>query len=205
MDAGGAWANVGLQVSQMIAQGAATGMKIEEAIGDYSQSMTDIGTQISETQTEAARRIGQTKVEGVATLKDMSRENAYQAGVATTEAQMVGSAAENKLGAAGVKRTGSPLLALQQTTDLAKAAAANKIAGGNAGIALGGLKLTGAISDINAQATLLTSNYQRQYNEAARKKKYLKENEAAMIALSTAGGAGALGSSFYDAMKASGV
>jgi hypothetical protein len=188
----------------MAAQGVATGMKIDEAIGDYGSSMSDISAQISETQTEAARRIGQAKAEGVTTLKDMSRENAYQAGVAVTEAAQVGSAAENKLGASGVKRTGSPLLALQQTTDMATAAAANKIAGGNAGIAIGGLKLGGAMSDINAQASMLTSGYQRQYNEQARKKKNLQENRGLMIGVAVAGGAGALGSSFYDAGQASG-
>jgi hypothetical protein len=67
-----------------------------------------------------------------------------------------------------------------------------------------GLKLTGQISDINAQSTLLTSDYQRKYSDAARKKKYLEDNKIPMVALAAVGGAPALGLSFYNAGKESG-
>jgi len=205
-DLGGSWAvaatntvKIGLDIAAMAAQGVATGMKIGEAITDYEQSIADINARVGETQAEAARRIAQTKVEGVAGLKELGKQAAYESGVVNVQAGMVASGTKAKLGASGVRAAGSPLLAAQQQTQLAQEAANRKTESGNFGVSYGGLKLGGNIADINAQASLATAEYSRRRAEAARKKKYLEDNTAAMILLASAGGASGLAEDFFQA------
>jgi hypothetical protein len=207
----------------MIAQGSATYLKIEEGIHDYEAEITDISAQISDVQGEAARRVAatttegarmlqQTKVEGVANLEELSKENAYDAGITNIGAQMTVSGTMAKLGASGARAAASPLLAQQQAAGLAQGAAAEKTRAGNAGIAFGGLKLGGSladisakttlnVNDINAQASLTTAEYERQKAEAERKKKALKDNENYMVTLAAAGGAPGLAEDFFKAIK----
>jgi hypothetical protein len=136
---------------------------------------------IGETKAEGARRIRQTKVEGVANLKDLGKQAAFESGVAQTQAQMTASGQTAKLGASGARATGSPLLAAQQASDIARAAAGEKTRAGNAGIALGGLKLGGSLADIQAATTLLTSEYERKLATAKRKQKSLAENKEELV------------------------
>lgn len=199
-DAGGAWAKVGVDVAAMLAQGAATAMKIDEGISDYANEISNINARVSETKWEAQRRIAQTKVEGVTGLKEMSKEAAFESGMANTQAQMVASTGKAKLGASGVRAAGSPLLAQEQQAKMAREAAVRKTESGNFGVSFGGLKLGGQLADINAQASLTTSEYMRQRAEARRRKKYLEDNRLAMIAISTAGGAPGFIEDFFRAI-----
>ena len=73
------------------------------------------------------------------------------------------------------------MLAAQQASDIARAAAGEKTRAGNAGISLGGLKLGGSLADIQAATTLLTNEYGRKLATARRKQKSLEENKEALI------------------------
>lgn len=204
MDGGGSWAgaavaatSLALQVGSIAATAIGTGMKIEEGIGDYNRSMADVRARQTETIVEGNRRIGNTKAEGVMSLNEMARSNAVEAGLIQTQARMAGSAAEAKLGASGVRAVGSAAAAAGQAANMAKAQADNQVAAANAGMAIGGLRLGTSMQDINAQTTLTTNEYQRQLNEQKFKRDELQRNKAGMIAVSAAGGAAGLASSFY--------
>ncbi len=185
-------------VAAMAATGVGVGMKIDEGIGDYSAAIEKVKAQSGEVSAEADRRIGATKEEGILSLKEQGAQAAYEGKMAMTQAEMVASSEEAKLGASGVRAKGSPLLAAQQNVDLAFAAADRTIEKGSAGIALGGVRLKTGLADIGAQETMLTSEYARRQAEMERKKRELKENKGAMVALSVLGGAGGLASSFYS-------
>ena len=196
--------DIGLTMTSMEAEATATSMRIEEGVRDYTQAIGDLQARGGEMQAEASRRIGTTRQEGVLTLKEQGAQGAYEGRMAMTQAEMVASSEEAKLGASGVRATGSPLAAAQQNVDLASAAADRTIERGNAGMAVGGLRLGNSMADIQAQSTLLTADYTRQGTELARKRKELLDNRDMMVTLARWGGAGALGTSFYNLSKAFG-
>ncbi len=191
-------AALALEIAAIAATAVGTGMKIDEGIGDYSQAIADVKARSGDISDEASRRIGTTKEEGILSLKEQGAQAAFEGRMAMTQAEMVASSEEAKLGASGVRAKGSPLLAAQQNVDLAFAAADRTIEKGSAGIALGGLKLGSAMANIGAQETMLTSEYARKQAEMERKKRELKGSRTAMIAISALGGAAGLGSSFYS-------
>ncbi len=196
--------DVGAAIVAMEAQAKATSMRIEEGVRNYTQAINELQARGGEMQAEASRRIGTTRQEGVLTLKEQGAQGAYEGRMAMTQAEMVASSEEAKLGASGVRATGSPLAAAQQNVDLASAAADRTIERGNAGMAVGGLRLGNSMADIQAQSTLLTADYTRQGTELARKRKELLDNRDMMVTLARAGGAAALGTSFYNLSKAFG-
>ncbi len=165
--------SLGLQAAGMIATARAAGQEISETIGDYFAAIEQVQERSAETSVEAARRLGTTKEEGIMSLKEQGAQAAFEGRMAMTQAEMVASSEEAKLGASGVRPTGSPLLAAQQNVDIAAAAADRTIQKGSAGMALGGLKFGTAMADIGAQETMLTSEYARQQKEMRRKLKEL--------------------------------
>lgn len=185
----------------LLATGAATKLKIEEGIGDYGRAISDIKAQIAETQAERDRRITVAKEEGIASLKETAAQAGYESRLAMTQAEMVASSAEHKLGASGVRMHGSPLMAAQQQVDLAFAAADRTIEAGQAALRMGGLKLGNLFANIGAESSLLTAGYQRQQAELAFKKSELEKNKSKMVAWAYLGGAPALASSFYNVAK----
>jgi len=156
-----------------------------ESVGPFKPHRKQAGEKkiglIEETEAEGARRIQQTKAEGIANLKELGKQAAYESGVANVQGQMTASGQTAKLGASGARATGSPLLAAQQASDIARAAAGEKTRAGNAGISLGGLKLGGSLADIQAATTLLTNEYGRKLATAKRKQKSLEENKEALV------------------------
>jgi hypothetical protein len=157
----------------------------ESVVGPFKPHRKQVGEKktglIEETEAEGARRIQQTKAEGIANLKELGKQAAYESGVANVQGQMTASGQTAKLGASGARATGSPLLAAQQASDIARAAAGEKTRAGNAGISLGGLKLGGSLADIQAATTLLTNEYGRKLATAKRKQKSLEENKEALV------------------------
>ncbi len=188
-------------VAAVAATAVGTGMKIDEGIGDYSQAIEDVKARSGEISAEASRRIGTTKEEGILSLKEQGAQTAFEGRMAMTQAEMVASSEEAKLGASGVRAKGSPLLAAQQNVDLAFAAADRTIEKGSAGVAIGGLRLKTGLADIGAEESMLTAQYSRRQTELERKKKELKENRGKMIAISALGGAAGFASSFYGASR----
>jgi hypothetical protein len=197
-----AWLAFVAQGAAMVATGVTTGMKIEEGISDYTNAIAQEQARIAETEAERDRRIATTKGEGVLALKEQGAQSAYESRLAYTQAELTASAVENKLGASGVRQTGSPLLAAQQQVDIAYAQADRTMESGQAAMTLGGMKLGGQMADITAASTLATNEYNRRQTEMRRKKTYLEENKAAMVGWAAVGGAPGLAASFYDAMKA---
>lgn len=164
-------AQLGLGIYGMVTEGQATEEQIKESIGDYQEAITNTEAQIAEVAGERERRIGATKAEGVLALKEQGAQSAYESRIAMTQAEMTASAVENKLGASGVRQTGSPLLAAQQQVDLAYATAERTVQAGGAAMTLGGVKLGGAMGDISATTTLMTAEYQRRLATYRRKLK----------------------------------
>ncbi len=155
----------------------AAGMSIQESIAAYYSSIADIKAKSADISAEATRMIGAKKGEGILSLKEQGAQAAYEGKMAMTQAEMVASSEEAKLGASGVRPTGSPLLAAQQNVDFAAAAADRTIEKGSAGIALGGVILKTGLADIGAQETMLTKEYTRKQKEMERR---LKELQAAL-------------------------
>ncbi len=151
----------------------ASAMQITETIYDYFAGITQIEERKAEVSAEAARIIGTTKEEGILSLKEQGAQAAFEGKMAMTQAEMVASSEEAKLGASGVRAKGSPLLAAQQNVDRAAAAADRTIQKGSAGMALGGLKFGTAMADIGAQESMLTAEYNRRQKEMWRKLKEL--------------------------------
>lgn len=193
--------DVATAIAAMAAAGVATSMKIEEGISDYEHAMAQEQARIAETEAERDRRIAATKGEEVLALKEQGAQSAYESRLAYTQAELTASAVENKLGASGVRQTGSPLLAAQQQVDLAYAQADRTMGSGQAAMTLGGMKLGGQMADITAASTLATSEYNRRQAEMLRKKRELEANKGEMVALAVIGGAPALATSFYNAAK----
>ena len=190
-----------LDIAAIAATATGTAMKIDEGIGDYNRAIADVKARSGETTAEATRRIGTTKEEGVLSLKEQGAQTAYEGRMAMTQAEMVASSEEAKLGASGVRAKGSPLFAAQQNVDFAFAAADRTIEKGSAGMAMGGVRLKTGLADIKAQETLLTSEYARREAEMRRKRNELQRNKGAMIAISALGGAPGLASSFYGVSR----
>jgi len=141
--------------------------------------------------------------EGIRSLKEQGAQAAYEGKMALTKAELVSSGEESRLAKSGVRMAGSPLLAAQQNVDLAYAAADRTVESGNAAMGIGGIRLQNTISDIHAQASLVTSEYERRRQEALRKRDELEKNKKAMVLIAAAGGAPGLGTAFYKAGVAS--
>jgi len=154
-------------------------------------------------------RFGTLQLEGAARLREQGAQAAFEGRAALTQAELLASGQEAKLGGSGVRANASPLLAAQQNVDLAFAAANRRIESGNAGVALGGMQLRNQIAQVAlqgrqerenlyAKGTLATNEYERQMEEARRKKKDLRAGRGLAVAIAAAGGTAALASSFYN-------
>ena len=194
-------ASLAFTIAAAVAAGQATEMKVDEGIEDYSRAIADVKARSGEVSAEADRRIGTTKEEGILSLKEQGAQAAFEGRMAMTQAEMVASSEEAKLGASGVRAKGSPLLAAQQNVDLAFAAADRTIEKGSAGVALGGVRLKTGLADIGAQETMLTSEYSRKQTELERKKRELQANRSDIVKWAKIGGAAGVASKFFDVAK----
>ena len=164
-----ALASLGFQIGGAISAASATAAEKEEAVEDYWAAIEEVKARSAETEVEAARRIGTTKEGGILSLKEQGAQAAFEGRMAMTGAEMAASSEEARLGAAGVRAKGSPLMAAQQNVDLAFAAAERTIEKGSAGVALGGVRFKTGLADIGAATSLLTEQYRRQIAEYRRK------------------------------------
>ncbi len=202
--AGAAWVETGLHVAALIAMGKGTAMKVDEAVGDYEREIVQIEARQGEVAGETARKIAGSRQEGVLALKEQGAQSAFESRMAMTQTELVTSGEESRLGKSGVRMGGSPLLAAQQNVDLAAASADRTVERGMAGMAIGGVRLQNTLSDITAQGSLVTSEFERRRKEARYKRKELKDNKTALVAVSAAGGLGGLATSFYNLGNVSG-
>lgn len=124
----------------------------EEAKRRTQLTAIEATRKIGETKAERNRRIGALKEEGVLSLKEQGAQAAFEGRMATTQAEMIASSEEARLGTSGVRAKGSPLLAAQQNVDLAFAAADRTIERGRAGMAVGGVRLKTGLTGISEQS-----------------------------------------------------
>jgi hypothetical protein len=171
----------------MTPAGRAVATQISEGLADYRDLLWQLENATILADREAARKTLQTKTEGIAAIGEMAKQAAYETKTAFMGAELTSSAQEAKLGASGVRASGSPLLAAQQASDIAWGAAGEKGRQAAAGITLGGLKLGGSLQDIRAANTLLTQEYQAKMTTAARKKRALEQNAPALVAAADRG------------------
>lgn len=171
----------------MTPAGHAVSLQIQEGIEDYRELMWQLQKGAQLASAEATRKTAQTKTEGIVALQEMATQAAYETKTAFMGAELASSAQEAKLGASGVRASGSPLLAAQQMSDVAWGAASEKGRQAAAGISLGGLKLGGSLQDIKAANSLLTQEYLMKYMSAGRKKADLEKNARALISAADTG------------------
>ena len=196
-DAGAGWAMIAAQALAVAATVTGVGLKLGEAVAEYNRQEANLGTRISETTAEGARQISTAKAEGILSLEEQGRQNAFEAQTVTRQAEQLASSQENKLGVSGVRATGSPLLAAQQEVDVAFGAAENKIQAGNAAMRIGGLRLQNTFGDIGARTSLLTAELGREQSDLARRRAELQTNMPLYLSIAALGGAASLASSFY--------
>ena len=220
MDAGAGWAAIALQTASLVATGVGTAKRIDEGISDYNAEIARTSNQLADRRAEVVRQLKvsrneearvfkDVKQEGVLSLREQSAQAGFESRAAFTQAEGFASSEEARLGASGVRASGSPLLAAQQNVDLAFAAADRTAERGSAGVRLGGVRLGNQLGGVRAQGeiqrggitgqqTLVTREANRRIAEQARKRNELQSNRTALIAIAAAGGAAGLASTFYQ-------
>jgi hypothetical protein len=171
----------------MTPTGHAVSLQIQEGIADYNDFLLQTQRASARMQAESIRKQEQTKTEGIAAIKEMAMQAAYETKTAFMGAELASSAQEAKLGASGVRASGSPLLAAQQVSDVAWGAAAEKGRQAAAGISLGGLKLGGTLQDIREERSLLSAEYEAKVATAARKKRALAQAAPGLVSAADTG------------------
>ena len=94
------------QIGTMISSAQATTAEREEAIEDYWAAIEETKILSEEARGEADRRIGTLKEESILSIKEQGAQAAYEAKTAMTQAEMIASSEEAKLGSSGVRAKG---------------------------------------------------------------------------------------------------
>ena len=192
--------DIGSTVMQGVALGAevwTTGMRIEEARRDYAHNIANMKEAKAARLAAAEGEIVRGKETGIAALSERGAQAAYETNVAMRKAEQTASSAEARIGASGVRASGTALAAAQQETDIAYAGAQRIAEAGTAQMKIGGLQLKNQLVGGREQKSLLTMEYQQRITEAQRKKTELEENTVAMLFQVGLGGLAGLSSSFY--------
>jgi hypothetical protein len=188
-----------------------TKKQIAEAHADYSQAIEDTQAQKDEADAEAAR-LEQQAVEAknfqsdqmmdsfIEGSENMEAEGRYAVGNTAMQGALNKSAGEAAMGASGLKRAGSPLLALQQNAKMQDDALREQQRGVDSTMRMTGSNLSQGMGmldfnleqnreNIAANNSLLTAGYQRQMDEFGRKRKgFTGKNKRRMLGYSLLGG-----------------
>jgi len=173
-------------------------LKIEEAKTDYTKEIERLQEQLTARETVAASEIGRTRELGIAALTERGAQAAFESQKAMREVEQTASAAESRIGASGVRASGSALAAAQQDVDIAYAGAQRTAEAGEAAMKIGGLQLSGQLKGQAEQKTLLTLGYNQQITEQQRKLTELQGNAQQYLENIRLGGMAELTSSFYS-------
>jgi hypothetical protein len=190
---------IAASVAAMIAQGESTRMKIEEGIADYEEEVKRLEETKLARETQMMGKEQRAKQIGIAGLTEQAAAGKYETETAMMKAEMTSSSAQARIGASGVKATGSALMGAQQATDIAYAAADRTAEAAAAGIRIGGLELGNQLQTATGERSLLTMEYRQTIEEQRRKKTELETNKNAMVAWAYLGGLAGVSSSFYNA------
>ena len=176
-------------------------MKIQEAKADYAAEIQRL------TQAERARErvmeseIGRARELGITALTERGAQAEYETKMAAMKAEQAVSAGESRIGAGGIRASGTAVAAAQQQADIAYAGAQRTAEAGAAQMKIGGLQLKGQLLGGKEQESLLTLEYSQRITEQQRKKRELEANANAMINWALLGGLAGVTSSFYQASQ----
>ena len=193
--------NIAFSIAEMVARGEAARMKISEATRDYAAEIKRLqeGQRAREQVMES--EIGRARELGVTALTERGAQAEYETKMAAMKAEQAVSAGESRIGAGGIRASGTVLAAAQQQADIAYAGAQRTAEAGAAQMKIGGLQLKGQLLGGEEQKSLLTLQYSQALAEQKRKKAELESNASAMIAMAYAGGLAGVGSSFYQSTQ----
>ena len=196
----GAVVETALAVASGIANVAATAMQVQEGIHDYEAEIARMQEMRNARLTEMSAAAGRAKEIGIEGLTEKASAGKYETETATMKAEMASSTARARIGASGVKATGSALMGAQQTADIAYAAADRTAEAAAAGVRIGGLELGNQLQTAAGDRSLLTLEYRQNIEQQIRKKKELEANQWGMYAIAAAGGAMGAASTYYNAV-----
>jgi hypothetical protein len=196
----GAVVETTLAVAAGIANVAATNMQVNEGIADYNAEISRMKEMRNARLTQMEAGEARAKEIGIAGLTEQAKVGKYETETAMMKAEMTSSTAQARMGASGVKATGSALMGAQQTTDIAYAAADRTAEAAASGIRIGGLELGNKLQTAAGEQSLLTLEYRQNIEQQTRKKKELEKNRAGMLLISAAGGALNAASTYYNAV-----
>lgn len=195
----GAAVQATLAVASGVASAYAVMMEAHEAYEDYSHEITRMIEMRNERLKQMTASEARAKEIGIAGLTEQAKAGKYETETAMMKAEMASSTAQAKIGASGVKATGSALMGAQQATDIAYAAADRTAEAAASGIRIGGLELGNKLQTAAGEQSLLTLEYRQNITEQQRKMKELRENAGAMAAIAMAGGMLNAAGSLYTA------
>jgi len=189
---------VGLQIAAAAMESIAVGFKIEEAITDYAQEISDLKEMRNARLAEMTASGERAKEAGIAGLQEKVAGANFDTRMATMKAEMTASGSEAKMAASGVRAGGSALMGAQQNVDIAYAAADRVAEAGTAGVRIGGLQLADTLQSSKAAKSLLTLEYGQTLAEQKKKKENLQKSKGFMIAATALGAGAGVASSFYE-------
>jgi hypothetical protein len=195
----GAVVETTLAVASGLANMAATAMQINEAERDYNSEISRMKEMRNARLTQMSAAEARGKEIGIAGLEEQAKAGKYETQTAMMKAEMASSTAQARMGASGVKATGSALMGAQQTTDIAYAAADRTAEAAKAGIQILGLELGNKLQTASGEQSLLTLEYRQNIDEQTRKRNELLKNRNAMMGIAMAGGALNAAGTFYNA------
>jgi hypothetical protein len=176
-------------------------MQINEAANDYAAEISRMKQMRNARLTEMNAGQERAKEIGIAGLTEKAAAGKYETQQAMMKAEMTGSTAQARIGASGVKATGSALMGAQQATDIAYAAADRTAEAAAAGVRIGGLELGNQLQTAEGQESLLTLEYRQDIEQQQRKLTELKKNRPGMLAIAAAGGALNAYGTYYNAVN----
>jgi len=181
---------------------AATSQKIKEAKADYRSEIARMEEMKAAREATAEAEIGRGKEIGIEALTELAAGTTYETRKATFEAEQTASSAEAKLGASGLRASGSALAARQQDVDIAYATADRTAEAGAAQMKVGGLQVASQLKGAREQKTLLGLEYGQSIEEQRRKLTELEDIDWKLIRWAGLGALGAVTSSFYKHAEA---
>lgn len=195
----GAVVETTLAVASGIANVSATAMQVKEGLNDYDAEIARMKEMRNARLKQMNASEARAKEIGIEGLNEQAKAGEYETRNAMMKAEMTSSAAQAKLGASGVKSSGSALMGAQQATDIAYAAADRTAEAAASGVRIGGLELGNRLQSAAGEQSLLTLEYRQDIEQQQRKRKELQQNQWGMYAIAAAGGALNAAGTFYNA------
>ncbi len=190
-----------MQWQALAAMKESTEQKINEAITDYTKEIERLQETKSARENAMENEIGRVREAGITALTERGAQAGYETRKAMMGAAQAASSAEARLGASGVRATGTALAGRQQDVDIAYAGAQRVAEAGAAQMKLGGLQLGSQLQGAQEKKSLLTMEYRQNITEQQRKLAELQANKGQYLGWVVQGGLAGIYSNFYQGAK----